>query len=74
MKLKWGKGDKYHVPSVCGRYTISKHFVGEVVTYTAWRIAKPMWVPIGGYTQPDSRTAARLCQEYEDATAVEDGH
>lgn len=35
-KLHWRQASDYHVESACGRFSISKAFVGERVNYTLW--------------------------------------
>ena len=37
-EITWTTGDKYHIRSACGRYTVAKTLVGSVARYGAWRL------------------------------------
>ena len=44
--LEWQPGDRYHIRSACGRYTVAKYHHCGAATYEAWRVGKPP-IPVG---------------------------
>jgi ribosomal protein L31E len=37
----WHQGDRYHLVSDCGRYTVAKVVLDKTVVYEAWERGKP---------------------------------
>jgi hypothetical protein len=58
LGLTWSQVDAYHLASACGRYTVSRAFSRKVVTYQAWRRAKPVAELLGTFLYLDD---ARAC-------------
>ena len=56
--LTWRQVDAYHLASDCGRYTVAKALSPRVVTYQAWRRAKPVADLLGTFLGAD---AAKAC-------------
>ena len=55
--LTWRQVDAYHLASDCGRYTVSKALSPRVVTYQAWRRAKPVAELLGTFLHLDDAKA-----------------
>jgi hypothetical protein len=65
--MKWFQFDAYCLESVCGRYTVDRAKVGDVLRYTAWLRGKPP-VNLGCFDTSDE--ARKGCAEHDSAQQV----